>query len=97
MLWKHEQANHGLTSAQVDEIAEEILLNATQMDVDFEIHDGLGKLARLGLAEVDSDGLWRATPIQDSLKSLDASWWELLSRRSGIGAGKTDGQDEAMN
>jgi hypothetical protein len=94
VLWKHEPPTRsGFLSGQVDQIAERFLMETTGIDVDFEIHDGLGKLARLGLASVDSDGRWSVTPMDESLSSLDRNWRELLKRRTGIGATIEDRQD----
>ena len=47
-------------------------------DVDFEVHDALGKLARLGLATVDSGGHWRAVPIQQAIETIARRWESLL-------------------
>ena len=47
-------------------------------DVDFEVHDALGKLARLGLATVDSSGYWRAVPIEQAIETIAKRWKNLL-------------------
>jgi hypothetical protein len=46
--------------------------------VDFEVHDALGKLARLGLASVDESGYWKAEPIEDAIQTLASHWDTLL-------------------
>ena len=47
-------------------------------DVDFEVHDALGKLARLGLANVDRSGYWRAVPIEQAVETIALRWKNLL-------------------
>ena len=47
-------------------------------DVDFEVHDALGKLARLGLATVDPLGYWRAVPIEQAIDTIAKRWEKLL-------------------
>ncbi len=87
ILWKHEpMPAGGMTSRELDQVAEDFLSKTTGVDVDFEIHDALGKLARLGLAEVDSRGRWTATDISQSLSSLDLNWGKLFRAKMGIGA-----------
>ena len=47
-------------------------------DVDFEVHDALGKLARLGLATVDRMGYWKAVPIEQAIQTIAERWKNLL-------------------
>ena len=47
-------------------------------DVDFEVHDALGKLARLGLATVDREGYWKAVPIEQATDTIADRWKQLL-------------------
>ena len=47
-------------------------------DVDFEVHDALGKLARLGLADVDRSGYWKAVPMKQAIKTIAQRWESLL-------------------
>ena len=47
-------------------------------DVDFEVHDALGKLARLGLANVDRSGYWKAVPIEQAIETIAQRWEKLL-------------------
>ena len=47
-------------------------------DVDFEVHDALGKLARLGLAYVDRSGYWKAVPIEQAIETIAQRWTNLL-------------------
>lgn len=46
--------------------------------VDFEVHDALGKLARLGLASVDESGYWKALPIEEAIETIARRWDTLL-------------------
>ncbi len=83
LLWKHEAiGSDGVTSRDLDGLAESFLLEVTEQDVDFEIHDALGKLARLGLAEVDASGRWQATSAQAGLVRLRENWESLFRSRA---------------
>ena len=85
LLWKNNDLpSDGATSRDLDELAEKFLFDATGVNVDFEVHDALGKLARLGLAEVDSQGKWRATNIDQAIESLDQNWRKLFKAKTGI-------------
>ncbi len=78
VLWKDNQARGvGLTSKELDNVVEQFLLETTAIDVDFEVHDALGKLARLDLAKVCYDGKWSVTGIDDANKRLAEKWQEL--------------------
>jgi hypothetical protein len=44
---------------------------------DFEVEDGLGKLARLGLAS-ESNGKWKAMDLSSAIVHLDRRWDELF-------------------
>lgn len=79
ILWRHDEGQRsGLTGARLDELAESFIRQTTGMDVDFEIHDALGKLARLGLADINPDGAWKATPIQSAFERLNRAWEKML-------------------
>ena len=71
----------GLTSDEMDREVEAYLSDLTKMDIDFEIFDSLGKLARLGLANVDSAGRWTAIAIEEAEQRLDDSWSRLFQVR----------------
>ena len=71
----------GLSSDEMDREVEAYLFELTQIDIDFEIFDSLGKLARLGLANVDASGRWTAIPIEQAQSSLDESWSRLFQVR----------------
>lgn len=86
LLWQSpDPRGSGFNSQQLDLIAERFLLDVTEIDVDFEVHDALGKLARLGMATVDIRGNWRAVEPGEALISLDKNWRELLQSETGIG------------
>jgi len=72
---------HGLASDEMDLEVEAYLSELTNVDIDFEIFDSLGKLARLGLANVDSSGRWTAIPIEEAEQCLDDSWSRLFQVR----------------
>ena len=88
ILWQHQQKVEltgekfvGLTSDEMDLEVEAYLSDLTKVDIDFEIFDSLGKLARLGLANVDATGRWTAIPIDQAEKCLDDSWSRLFQVR----------------
>lgn len=85
LLWKHDEIpSQGASSAELDVLAEKFLFDVTGVDVDFEVHDALGKLARLGVAEVDSQGRWTAINISRAIDSLDQNWRKLFKAKTGM-------------
>lgn len=89
ILWQRELAAEtkgqsfvGLTEGELDKAVEEFLFNETELDIDFEIHDALGKMARLGLADVDRDGHWRSVSLDSASKLLGESWDRLFQLRN---------------
>ena len=86
-LWK-DKSQKGLTEKELDDTVEEFLFRVTGIDVDFEVHDALGKLARLGVAHVCRDGRWKAEPIDEATNALNQNWASLFeARASGVGVG----------
>jgi hypothetical protein len=88
ILWQKQQevetkggSFKGLESEEMDREVESYLAELTNVDIDFEVFDSLGKLARLGLANVDEEGRWTAIPIVDAEKCLDDSWSRLFRVR----------------
>ena len=88
VLWQAEvkakrgnRAFDGLTSKELDRDCEQYLIEVAELNVDFEVDDSLGKLARLGLAHVDKNGRWTAVPIEQAGDCLDASWKRLFQAR----------------
>ncbi len=96
MLWKHadvrppcDQSHGGLTEKELDDVVEAYLLKVAKTDVDFEVHDALGKLARLGLAHVDAKGNWRVSDIKEATSYLNENWNALFeSRARAVGTGE---------
>ena len=74
----------GMTEDEIDQMIESYLINETCVDVDFEIHDALGKLARLGLADVDSQGRWKTVGIGVAVELLTSNWQKLFRLRPPI-------------
>lgn len=67
-----------MAKAEIDRAAETLLREQFGLEIDFEIHDALGKLERLGLVSRDGDAYSVATP-DDALARLDAAWDGLFS------------------
>ena len=74
----------GMTEQEIDSMVESYLIRETDVDVDFEIHDALGKLARLGLVDVDDQGRWSTVEIGDAVERLNANWEKLFRLRPPI-------------
>ena len=88
ILWQRQlradaagESFDGLNSHDMDQAVEKYLTELTGLDIDFEVFDALGKLARLGLANVDSSGRWTVIPIKDAEQCLDDSWSRLFHVR----------------
>jgi hypothetical protein len=73
LLWRHAPPS-GWTQAMLDHHAEEFLRSTTGVDVDFEVHDALAKLRRLGLIVSLPGERLQAVPISDALVRLDRAW-----------------------
>ncbi len=63
-----------LTETELDHQVEHWLHQKFNTDLDFEVHDGLAKLERLGLLTRDAEGRLAVTPIGEALRRLDALW-----------------------
>jgi hypothetical protein len=63
----------GLTEDELDAAIEAWFRERWKVALDFEVDDGIGKLARLGIA-TERDGRWRAEPLQRALERLDDRW-----------------------
>ena len=84
LLWNYGQSqgcDARLDEASVDEMVEAFLFEHTGVDVDFEIHDALGKLARLGLVAVDAQGRWGTIDLSKSVASLEENWEKIFRMR----------------
>jgi len=67
-----------LSKAELDKLCETFLRERLGLEIDFEIHDALGKLERLGLVVREGEAYSAVTP-QDALAKLDAAWDGLFS------------------
>ncbi|MGD9980110.1 MAG: DUF3754 domain-containing protein [Hyphomonadaceae bacterium] len=67
-----------LVKAELDNFCESFLRERFGLDIDFEIHDALGKLERLGLVQREGES-YAAIGPQDALAKLDAAWDGLFS------------------
>lgn len=76
-LWQ-EAGPDGWTEQQLDDHVEAFLEKETQVKVDFEIGDALGKLKRLGLVEELPEGRFRAIDIDAALRKLEEHWRSAL-------------------
>ncbi len=84
LMWDYcrsQTCGTGLAEAAIDEMIEAFLFQQTELDIDFEIHDALGKLARLGLIHVDSKGNWRPIELDESVAVLNENWEKIFRPR----------------
>ena len=95
VLWKFG-VEQGLEELELDRLAEKFLFEETNIDVDFDLHDALGKLARLGLATVDAGGRWKATPIETASGVLVANWERMFANRTCVQSGDDGLSDNLM-
>jgi hypothetical protein len=64
----------GWDAERLDQEAEAWLSDVLQLPVDFEVHDALDKLQRLGCATCTKDGRWQALPLSQALATLTQRW-----------------------
>ena len=95
-LWKCTGTDQGLTEEELDELVEEFLEETTGIDVDFEVHDGLGKLERLALATRNERQEWTAAPIHLASELLNQNWSELFESRVAKTAGFESPLDDGL-
>ena len=82
-LWKSDLVpESGITAEELDKLIESCLQDNTGLSVDFEIHDALGKLARLGLAHVDNAGRWTCVAIEKTNEAMQHNWSQLYALAS---------------
>jgi len=62
-----------LAKAELDNFCETFLREKFGLEIDFEIHDALGKLERLGLVTRDGE-TYNAVAPEDALAKLDTAW-----------------------
>ncbi len=63
----------GLTADALDQKIEAWFEKSWDCRLDFDVEDGLHKLARLGLATQDRDQ-WQVIPLEEATRKLDATW-----------------------
>jgi hypothetical protein len=68
----------GWYAERLDREAEAWLSDLLGYPVDFEVHDALEKLQRLGCASSTDDGRWQALPLSEALVALDHRWDNLF-------------------
>jgi hypothetical protein len=72
-LLRRRAGRDGWSARRLDREAERYLSEVLGHEVDFEVHDALEKLQRLGCAE-SANGLWTAAPLAEALARLDVTW-----------------------
>jgi hypothetical protein len=73
LLWKNA-GHEGWTIEQLDLAAEDFLMKACAVQVDFEIADALHKLVAMKLVAPSGGARWRAIELEEALTTLDATW-----------------------
>jgi hypothetical protein len=73
-LWRRLGEADEWTMDRLDSHIEEFLNSVSNVEINFEIADALGKLFRLGLARRNERGRLQAVPIDDALVALDRIW-----------------------
>jgi hypothetical protein len=73
-LWRRLDSPEVWTMEQLDSHIEAFLKRVSDVEINFEIADALGKLFRLGLARRDNQGCIHAVPIDQALIILDRLW-----------------------
>lgn len=82
-LWQRQQSHpEGMTERDLDDMVEVFLTRTTGIDVDFEVHDALEKLARLGLAEKGRGEQWRVRELHEATEYLNRNWSALFESRA---------------
>ena len=67
------RAGGGRTAREIDVAAEQLLREAARLEVDFEIHDALEKLVRLGIVCCEA-GSYTAVPPDQAIREMDRVW-----------------------
>ncbi len=74
-LWR-DSPPQGLLANELDQRVEAFLAAHVGGQIDFEIHDALQKLERLGIATQDAAGRWQALPLSTAIEALGKRWIE---------------------
>jgi hypothetical protein len=73
-LWQRLGRDEDWTTERLDAHVEAFLKSVSDVEINFEIADALGKLFRLNLARRDAHGRLHAVPIDQALRALDKHW-----------------------
>lgn len=73
-LLRRRGGEAGWTAAELDRAAEQFLHDVLGFEVDFEVHDALAKLQRLGSITEADGGRWKAISLDETLASLTGYW-----------------------
>jgi hypothetical protein len=68
------KSEDGLTQQQLDQQIEKHLADTYQVDVDYEVEDGVAKLQRAGLLQAVNSDRYRVTPPIEAIAELDLEW-----------------------
>ena len=74
-------ADGGMDETELDGEAERFLQEKSGQDVDFDVHDSLVKMQRLGLALSVGEGRWKAIGLDFAPRVLAENWRQLLDQR----------------
>ncbi len=74
-LWRDSPPG-GLLPEELDQRVEAFLATHVEGEIDFEIHDALEKLSRLGIARQNEAGRWQALSLEASIETLGKRWIE---------------------
>jgi len=77
--WALVRADAPVTRAQIDDAVETYLRDAAGLKIDFEVHDAMRKLERLGLVTQEDGERYRAIAPDDARARLDAVWDALFA------------------
>ena len=78
-LWRRLDEPEEWTMERLDSHIEAFLKSVSNVEINFEIADALGKLFRLGLARRDAKGRLHAVTIDQALETLDRLWDNLFA------------------
>lgn len=77
-LWK-AAPSEGWTAQQLYQYVEAFLATHAELKVDFEVHDAIKKLERLGLVTMDQDRL-QIIPLEQAIEKLHEAWERQFKR-----------------
>ncbi len=75
--WALRRAGRPLTKAEIDAAAETLLRERFGLNLNFDVHDALAKLERIGIVAHDGE-TYAAPATPDALGRLDAAWDDLF-------------------